>query len=150
MVEGNVGRLGGPGHDPERFRALLAETQAALTSMRSAQKSGTEAVTGHGEALSGLISVTAAPDGTISALDLGPRAMRMPSADLAEGIRTAVNAALADLGGRGPGAATDAPPVDLAALQTQVADLQQQGLARMEAYSQTIDQVVKGLRRDRR
>lgn len=55
-----------------------------------------EQTVGRGEAADGRISAEYRAKGGLTALDLDPRALRMPSPELSEQIRIAVNAASAD------------------------------------------------------
>lgn len=99
---------------------------------------------GHGEAANGLVRVSAV-HARLSAMTLDPRAMRLASRDLAEAFVTAANAALADLAAKHPEAS--APTIDLAALEAQLAEVQQQGLAQLRQYTQSITDALARLDR---
>jgi hypothetical protein len=70
-------------------------------------------VRGVGEAADGMVRVVAVPGGEVESLFIDPRLMRTPSETLAEEIRLATNAALADLRTALAGAVT---PPDTAAV----------------------------------
>lgn len=149
------GRLGGPGLGQEEFQRLLDEARGSLATMRGAvrdaQPSGDATddagVQGSGEALDGLVRCTVATDGTVDELRLDPRLLRRPLADVAEGIRVAINEAVVDMRSRREHGAPDGvPAVDLEALGQRVSEIQTEGLRQMERFSQTIHEVMARMR----
>lgn len=76
----------------ERFQRGMEQNVGDLARM---QERIDEAV-GRGEAADGRISAEYRAQGGLTALDLDPRALRLPSGELSEQIRVAVNAASAD------------------------------------------------------
>jgi hypothetical protein len=121
---------------------------AALTEVRQELHRLAQAATGpdgqphkgHGEAAGGMVRVTAI-NGQLSTVEISPRAMRMPSQDLAAAFATAANAALADLATKFP--AAPAANVDLATLEAQLAEVQQQGLVQVSRFSQSVDDALR-------
>ena len=95
---------------------------------------------GHGEAAEGMVRVTAA-EGRLTAVELNSRVMRLASQDLAEAFAEAANAALADLEAKYP--RTNYPAVDIATLETQLAEAQQQALLQMRRYDQSINDALR-------
>jgi hypothetical protein len=99
---------------------------------------------GYGEAANGMVRVSVA-GGRISNVELDPRVMRLPSEALAEAFAEATNAALADLASRFPAVA--APPVDLATVERQLAEAQEQSARQLRRYEQTISEALSQLGR---
>lgn len=89
--------------DPSGLGRVLSKTMSALGRVTGLPEDGVPAE-GVGQAADGMIVVTVAPPGKITALTLDPRVMRMASETLAEQITVAVNAALADLRRTAPAA----------------------------------------------
>jgi DNA-binding protein YbaB len=153
------GRLGGPGLGTEEFQRLLDEARESLASMRRAARdaqpppadaTGEAAapVEGSGEALDGLVRCTVAADGTVDELVLDPRLLRRPLAETADGVRAAINEAVADMRARrDPGVPDGVPDVDLEALGQRVSEIQTEGLRQMQRFSQTIHEVMARMRR---
>ncbi|GLW65246.1 hypothetical protein Arub01_34900 [Actinomadura rubrobrunea] len=77
----------------ERFQRDMEKTMGDFTKMRERIN---EAV-GKGEAAEGRITAEYRMEGGLTALNLDPRALRLPAVELAEEIRKAVNAASQDL-----------------------------------------------------
>jgi len=123
------------------FDGGLAEARQELQELAdAAARLDREPPEGHGKAADGRVRVTAA-GGRISAVDLDPRAMRLPSTDLAAAIMEATNAALDDLAAKYPAMAY--PTVDLATLDAQLGEVQQQGLMQLRRYTQSISDAVR-------
>jgi hypothetical protein len=99
---------------------------------------------GYGEAADGLIRAVAS-GGRIDRVELAPRVLRMDSQTLAEEITRAVNAALADL----RTSTAEARGVDLAALQQQVRQAQDEGVRRMALFTSAIQDAMARINRDR-
>jgi hypothetical protein len=128
---------------PEENDGGLAKVRRELHALaESARQAGAEPPEGRGEGADGMVKVTAV-DGRISTVELNPKAMRMASQDLAEAFTTAANAALADLASKFP--VPDVTMIDPAALEAQLADLEQQGHIQMRRYQQTIDDALRQL-----
>lgn len=76
----------------ERFQRGMEENLSDFARMQEL----IEAAVGRGEAADGRIYAEYRAQGGLTALDLDPRALRLPSEELSEQIRAAVNAASAD------------------------------------------------------
>jgi DNA-binding protein YbaB len=124
----------------QEMRRLLRDTRAGSA---STQPDG-EPVLGTAEAADGLVKVIA-ETGKLSKIELNPRAMRLPSEDLAEAIVEAANAALADLAAKA-GSETGLV-ADPAALDARLSELQDQSVRQMSRYMQGISEVLGRLGR---
>ncbi|MGP4027558.1 YbaB/EbfC family nucleoid-associated protein [Actinomadura sp. 3N407] len=80
------------GEGVERYQR---DMQAQVGEFAKIQES-IKAALGHGEAAEGRIVAEYKAEGGLTKLDMDPRAMRMPAAELSEAIREAVNAAAQD------------------------------------------------------
>lgn len=80
------------GPDFERYQRDMQQQMGDLTKMQESIK----AAVGRGEAADGRIVAEYKSEGGLSRLDLDPRALRLPAAELSDEIRTAVNAAAQD------------------------------------------------------
>ncbi|MFC4069393.1 YbaB/EbfC family nucleoid-associated protein [Actinoplanes subglobosus] len=103
-----------------------------------------EPVTVTTEAADGLVRVVAG-EGRIESIDLDPRAMRLDSRTLSEELTAAVNAALDEL----RASAGSAQGVDLAALDGQLRQVQDEGVRRMAEISSAVQAVMARIHRDR-
>jgi hypothetical protein len=92
---------------------------------------------GFGAAAEDTVRVTV-HNGRIGAVELDPRAMRLPTAELAAAFAEAANAALTDLESKYPAVAM--PAVDLEALQQQLTEAEDQGLRQMRRYLDEISE----------
>jgi hypothetical protein len=99
---------------------------------------------GAGEAAGGLIRVTAI-GGRLSGVELDPRAMRLPSQDLAREFEAAANAALADLASKYPSASL--PDFDPERLDAQLAEAQQEGLLKMRRFTESVTDALRQIDR---
>jgi DNA-binding protein YbaB len=100
---------------------------------------------GQGEAMDGMVKVTAEA-GRLSLVELNPRVMRASSQELAEAFTEAANAALTDLASKLP--AVSAPPsVDVAALESQLADAQDQARRRLAQFARSVDEAMSRIER---
>ncbi|MFY1618407.1 YbaB/EbfC family nucleoid-associated protein [Micromonospora sp. WMMD736] len=95
-------------------------------------------VQGVGEAADGLVRVVAVPGGQIESVWIDPKLMRSASESLAEEIRTATNAALADL--RAALADATATP-DTAAMLEQLRELQRGAVPQLQGLIDTLGSV---------
>lgn len=86
---------------------------------------------GFGASADELVQVTVR-SGRVDSVDISPRAMRMPSADLGVAIAEATNAALADLEAKF--SPVDLPQIDIVALQAQLTEASEQSLRQMRSY----------------
>lgn len=149
------GRLGGPGFGTVEFDRLLQQARDTLASTRRAAQAtgvggGTEpgAVQAVGEALDGLVRAVANADGTLSDFTLDPRVLRLPLADVADGVRQAVNAAVAEArAATEPVIPDDVPQVDLDALGERIERIQSDSLRQMARFSETVNDVLDRMRR---
>ncbi|MFA1537741.1 YbaB/EbfC family nucleoid-associated protein [Actinomadura monticuli] len=80
------------GPEFERFQRDLQEQMGDFTKVRESVR---DAV-GRGEAAGGRIVAEYAAEGGVTKLEIDPRALRLPAAELAEEIRAAVNGAAGD------------------------------------------------------
>jgi len=97
---------------------------------------------GYGEGADGLVRVTVV-NGLLSNVELDPRVTRMASQDLAEAFTAAANQALADLESKYP--VPSYPTFDLAALEGQLAQVQEQSEYQMRQYNQSINEALRHL-----
>ncbi|POM26814.1 Nucleoid-associated protein YbaB [Actinomadura rubteroloni] len=81
----------GPGF--EAFQRDMERQMGDFSQMQDA----INAAVGRGEAADGRIVAEYRTEGGLTKLDLDPRAMRLPAAELSDAVRTAVNAAAQDL-----------------------------------------------------
>lgn len=95
-------------------------------------------VEGVGEAADGLVRVTAVPGGQIETLWIDPRLIRLGSEALAEEIRLATNAALADL--RTKLAESVAAP-DTTAMMEQLQELQRFAVPQLQSFLDALTEV---------
>ncbi|MEV7329128.1 YbaB/EbfC family nucleoid-associated protein [Micromonospora sp. NPDC093244] len=148
------GRLGGPGFGAVEFDQLLQQARDTLASTRRAAQptSGGDtepgAVQAVGEALDGLVRAVANADGALSDLTLDPRVLRVPLADVADGVRQAVNAAVTEArAATEPQIPDDVPQVDLDALGERIGRIQSESLRQMARFSETVNDVLDRMRR---
>lgn len=80
-------------YDPRR---LIDELEAKVEQAKQNAAAVAETV-GHGEAADGLVKVTVGPSGALKSLEFDPRAMRLPSVDLAAAVLEAARAGQADV-----------------------------------------------------
>lgn len=80
------------GPEFERYQRDMQEQMGDFTKMQESIK----AAVGRGEAADGRVVAEYRSEGGLTKLELDPRAMRLPAAELGEEIRTAVNAAAQD------------------------------------------------------
>jgi DNA-binding protein YbaB len=113
---------------------VIESTLKALDQARGVGRTAAEEPeppVGYGQAVDGQITVEAHTGGRLAQLRIDPLAMRLDSVKLAEAIVTAANAALADLQGKlRAGLVTP----DLAALATQLKQVQQESTQQMGAF----------------
>ncbi|WP_412541353.1 YbaB/EbfC family nucleoid-associated protein [Longispora sp. K20-0274] len=123
---------------------ILASTRGMLEAMRAGVGPATEEpVEGTGQSADGRVQAVAVAPGTIRSIELDPRLMRLPSAELAEQITQAVNAALDSLRSQ---AVAGALPADPALLSEQLAELQTESARTMARFTQTLDEVSTRIR----
>jgi DNA-binding protein YbaB len=118
---------------------LLDDAGAALQAARDggAEDGASAPVGGRGGDDTGLIGAEVDGSGLVVTLTMDPRAMRLASHEIADGVVTAVNAALAareretaEQRGEGPGGAT--------ALTERLRQLQERGVAQMRSQVQSL------------
>jgi hypothetical protein len=127
----------------EDFDGALTKAREALRSLASSGGNGDGEdgpARGVGEGADGLIRVVA-EGGRLHSVEIDPRAMRLPSEDLAGEFREAANAALA-------AQASTVPPIsDPAALAKQLEELQDYSVREMARYTQSVNEVLERMRR---
>jgi hypothetical protein len=131
------------GLDSAGLDELLANTRRALESVRGARPAGGDAPVGVGAAAGAQVRVTAAAPGELTGLEIDPRLLRLPAAELAAHVVDAVNAALADLRAKAVEAAT---PVDVDRLGSQLADLHNESIRQMQRFTSAITGAVDQIR----
>lgn len=82
-------------HQLDQAEATMRDAERRLGNFQALRPILAELV-GHADAADGLVSVDWTAQG-LSGLEINPRAMRLPAAELAEAIKTAVHAATTDL-----------------------------------------------------
>ena len=92
---------------------------------------------GFGTAADDMVRVSV-QSGRIGAVELDPRALRLPTAELAAAFAEAANAALTDLESKYPAVAM--PVVDLDELSKQLTEAEDQGLRQMRRYLDEISE----------
>jgi DNA-binding protein YbaB len=80
-------------YDPQRLLTQLETTIAQAKEKAAALAQ----VVGAGQAADGVVTVRVGPLGQLTGVDLDPKAMRLPSADLAAAVVAAAQAAQADV-----------------------------------------------------
>jgi DNA-binding protein YbaB len=129
------------GHSSDMDRTVSTVLAALSGAGRNAGEEP-PAVLGHGSAADGLVRVTAGMGGRIESVEIAPGAMRLPSMDLAEEIRTATNEALADL--RAAIAETTGMP-DTNAMLDQLREVQRTAVPQLQGFVDTLAQVQERL-----
>jgi hypothetical protein len=122
------------------FDGDLARVRQELRDL--AATTGGEPPEGYGEDADGMVAVTAV-NGRLSSVELNPRALRLPSEDLAEAFAAAANAALADMESKYQVPAY--PSFDPGRLDAQLAEVEEQSARQMREYRQTIDDALRQL-----
>ena len=131
------------GLDSAGLDELLASTRRALESVRGARPADGEAPVGVGTAADEQVRVTATAPGELTGLEIDPRLLRLPVAELSAHLRNAVNAALADLRAK---AVESATPVDVGRLSSQLVDLHNESIRQMERFTSAITGAVDQIR----
>lgn len=108
-------------------------------------------LSGHADAADGLVSVDWTAQG-LSGLEINPRAMRLPAAELAEAIKTAVRAAADDLRQKTRAALADAgigadSAMSIEEVQAQLARLREQTIDNANRTLADLDRAMR-LRRE--
>jgi len=119
-----------PDQDITDFDGILRDTRLKLGTTTASDESAAE---GQGEAADGRVRAVA-KRGRLDSIELNPRLMRLPGAELAEHVTAASNAALDDLRAKAP-TAEDAA-IDPAALARGVRAAQDEGLRTMDMITQ--------------
>jgi hypothetical protein len=136
-----------PGQRPQeivhRMRDELTRLQQE-SSRTGPEPTATPAPAGTGEALDGKVEVTVS-GGRISDVRLDPRAMRVPSQELAAAFRDAANAAIADQNTQLTAGTPDVPSVDRLA-QT-LEEISAESVRTMEASAQGVRDAIAAVQR---
>lgn len=127
--------------DINEFDRMLTETRGLLDQIRSGQARPPDAerAEGRGEAAGGKVRVVAGTGGELTSVELDPRVMRMPSEELAEELRSAVNAALRELRSRSQATGT---AIDPDVLAERLREAQDRGLRQMAVFTQTLNELM--------
>ncbi|GAA1775788.1 YbaB/EbfC family nucleoid-associated protein [Actinomadura chokoriensis] len=126
--------------DINEFDRMLSETRGLLDQIRGGgTPPGAAEVEGRGEGADGRVRVVAGAGGELTSVELDPRALRMPSEELAEELKEAVNAALRELRSRSQAADT---AIDPDVLAERLREAQDQGLRQMAAFTQSLDDLM--------
>ena len=126
------------------FEQLLSDTRDQLNQLRDKPQPPPAPQTGIGRALDGKIEVEMTPDGRVSGLAIDPSALRLDERELARELIAAFNEAWAKRQGLDDAAAAVAA-LDNAALQRQLAQVQDQGVATMKRFTDTMQSVLDKL-----
>jgi DNA-binding protein YbaB len=94
-----VADFGFSGFSGDDFERVLRDAENSLPKVGEMRERIT-AIVGKGEAADGRITAEYSSEGGLSALEIDPRALRLPSDELSQEIRAAVNAAAKDFQGR--------------------------------------------------
>jgi DNA-binding protein YbaB len=125
---------------PQGLEHLLNLTQQNLDDVVAASGEPREEPRGEGEAARGQIRVVAVV-GRVESVTIEPQAMRRSSHELAEQLRTALNAALDDLrtsaGGR-----SSASGVNTEELSARARELQDMSLAQLRTYTRALRDIM--------
>ncbi|WP_433120000.1 hypothetical protein [Micromonospora sp. CA-246542] len=126
------------------FEAVLAQARQALQSVRSDEDDhDAPAADGTGTACEGLVQVRT-EGRRLAEVSISPRALRLPAEDLAEGLRAAANAALAEVEAR---STVESPPItDPVALSEELERLQEQSARQLARYTRSIDETLARMR----
>ncbi|MBA9007245.1 YbaB/EbfC family nucleoid-associated protein [Thermomonospora cellulosilytica] len=128
------------------FDILLEQTRALVTAaVPPSAVEDEQDLRGTGRDPSGLVVAVAAPGGRVESLEIGARALRTGSADLADGVMAAVNAALDDLRER-ESARSGALGSD--ELLGRVREIQDLNLEQMRVLTRSLSTVMTNIRRD--
>jgi DNA-binding protein YbaB len=144
QVADRAGMTGDP--RPTGLEQLVAETRRVVPAPPPPDPSeGAEPPdpTGAGEAAEGRIRARVAPGGRIDALEIDPPALRLPSADLAEQVKAAVNGALDDMRAKAQERAGAVGPVDPQRLQ----QLREDSVRQMTAYAGALRDLIASVYR---
>ncbi|HEY3630127.1 MAG TPA: YbaB/EbfC family nucleoid-associated protein [Jatrophihabitantaceae bacterium] len=129
----------------EGLDQLLTSARQALEAARSGTAADREPIEAVGTAGDDeQIRVTVRTPGEVTSIQLDPRAMRLPSEDLAEQLTLAVNQALTALRANAVAAVA---PVDLDTLNGQLENLHQESIRQMERFSSAVGGAVDQIRR---
>lgn len=129
------------GH-PSNMDRTISTVLAALGGAGRSADGDPPVVQGHGSAADGLVRVTAGLGGRIESVEIEPAAMRLPSTDLAEEVRAATNAALAEL--RTAIAEVSGAP-DTTAVLEQLREVQRTAVPQLQGFVDTLAQVQERL-----
>jgi hypothetical protein len=126
------------------FEELLTNTRAQLEKLRAKPQPGPEPQVGVGRALDGKIEVEMAADGRLSGLALDASVRTLDERELAREIMAAVNEAWAKRQGLDDSAAAVAA-IDSEAFQQKLTELQDQGVATMKRFTDSMQAVLDKL-----
>lgn len=130
-------------------QGIAQRMQDELTRLREASEAVPRSTAasppaGTGQALEGKVQVTVS-GGRVSDVRLDPRAMRLPSEDLAAAFREAANAAIDDQNSRSNAALPDVPSVDQ--LGRTLNEISADSIRAMEQSAQGIRDAISAVRR---
>lgn len=128
--------------EPSDLDRTISTVLATLAGGGRSAEGEPPVVQGQGWAADGLVRVTAALGGRIESVEIEPAAMRLPSPDLAEAVRVATNAALADLRTTIAGA-TGVP--DTTAIMDQLREVQRTAVPQLQGFVDTLTRVQQRL-----
>src|SRR5262249_18602858 len=122
------------------------DTREALASARGTG-APVEPLEATGTAHDDQVRATVRAPGRLTALELDPRVMRLPSEDLSGHIIVAVNAALEDLRARAADAiGAEAAAPDLNALGGRLAELHTESIRQMERITSAVQGAIEQIR----
>jgi DNA-binding protein YbaB len=140
-VADRTGMTGDP--RPNGLERLIEETRRVVPAPPERDGEEPPDLTGAGEAAEGRIRARVAPGGRVEALELDPPALRLPSADVAQETKAAINAALEDMQAKAQERAGALGSVDLEQLQ----QLREDSVRQMSAYAGALRDLIASVYR---
>jgi DNA-binding protein YbaB len=130
---------------------IIEQSRQMMEALESTQDE-LATVAGSGEAAEGLVKVTVGIDGKVRSIDLNPRAMRLASQTLSEGIMEAIQIASADAEAKAAelfsGAFGSASPsvADTDQIQAQFRAIQDRFSSLMDEKENSLDQILRSFK----
>ncbi|MBC6457982.1 YbaB/EbfC family nucleoid-associated protein [Actinomadura sp. HBU206391] len=139
--------VGDPEADDVPFEQKLRAARESLGSRTvSPAGDGAEAeLRGEGEAVEGRVHAVALTGGRFDSLTLDPRVMRMDTAELADAISLALNAALDSVRAQASAQQIDMVP-DAGTLMERLSEVQNAGLRQLDMMNRAINEALGGIR----
>jgi DNA-binding protein YbaB len=143
QVADRTGMTGDP--RPDGLEQLVAQTRGAVPAPPSPEDGDEEPpdLTGAGDGAEGRIRARVAPGGRIDVLEIDPPALRLPSADVAEQVKVAVNGAMDDMRAKARERVGPVGTVDLQRLQ----QLREDSVRQMTTYAGALRDLIASVYR---